>query len=145
MRIRNARRAARRLRSIPAEYRRGVQAALLASVAEMNSLAITEIQANSGSGRTYGRGRRQHIASAPGEYPNTDTGELVRKMFFRLSGPLTAIWGNSAQHALPLELGTSRMAARPFIWPTFIALHRKAADRVGSAVGDALKAAARGR
>lgn len=145
MTVRNAQRAIRRLGNIRGEYRRRVEAALLASAAEMNSHAIVKIQKNSGSGRSYKRGSRMHVASAPGEYPNTDYGELVRKMFFELRGRLTAVWGNSAKHARPLELGTSRMAARPFLRPTYMALRDRMRQRVGVAVRDALKAGARGR
>ncbi|WP_442577859.1 hypothetical protein ACSBOB_20140 [Mesorhizobium sp. ASY16-5R] len=145
MTVRNVQRLTRKLVGIPEGARRRIEGALLASAAEMNSFAIVKIQKGSGTGRTYKRGQRSHTASAPGEYPNSDYGELVRKMFFEMRGRLTAVWGNSAKHARPLELGTSRMAARPFLRPTYLALRERAKKRVGDAVREALKAYARGR
>ncbi|MET4294718.1 HK97 gp10 family phage protein [Bradyrhizobium sp. LB8.2] len=124
----------RKLSQIPAKVSNPVSNALLASVAEMNGHAIIRIQKNSGSGRAYKRGKRIHIASAPGEFPNTDYGELVRKMYYRLTDPLVAIWANSSKHALPLEVGTSRMAPRPFARPTFKALMKQATERVARAM-----------
>lgn len=69
-----------------------------------------------GTGRTYGK----HTASAPGEPPAPDTGQLrnatqadtqVRREGQDLVGRIVA---NSAQ-AEALEKGTERMAARPFL------------------------------
>jgi len=143
--VRNVQRLNRKLGRIPAEARRRVEAALLASAAEMNSHAIVKIQTNSGSGRGYKRGSRTHIASSPGEFPNTDRGELVSKMFFELRSRLTVAWGNFAKHARPLEFGTSRMAARPFIRPTYMALRDRMKKRVSDAVTEALRTVANGR
>src|SRR5262249_42861014 len=134
MTVRNADRLVKKLSMLPSRLTRPVEGALLASAAEMNNHAIIRIQKNSGTGRVYRRGGRVHVGSSPGEYPNTDTGELVRNMYFRLVAPFVAHWGNTAKHALPLEKGTSRMAARPFVRPTFLALIDKAKDRVGKAV-----------
>lgn len=143
-RVLNGDRLVRKLSRISTSYQKEVEKALLASAAEMNSYAITKIQRGTSAGRTYRRGGRVHIASAPGAYPNTDYGELVRGMFFGMTGYLTASWGNRAKHAKPLEFGTSRMAARPFIRPTFNALYAKAVKRIGVAVQNAIKASANG-
>ena len=145
MKVRNVDRAIRRLSLISKEAEKRVQAALLASATEMNNYAVVHIQTNSGTGKSYKRGRRAHIASAPGEYPNTDYGELVRGFFVKVTGRLRVTWGNKAKHALPLEVGTSRMAARPFMRPTYAALHDKISKRIADAVREALKAGAHGR
>lgn len=144
MALRNAARLQRKLLALPRRYQRPVENALLAAAQDMSSFAIVKIQRNSGTGRRYKRGGRIHIASSPGEYPNADFGELVRKMFAEKRGRLTAVWGNTAKHALFLEIGTSRMAARPFMRPTLLALRDKIQARVRDAVRSALKAAARG-
>ena len=62
-----------------------------------------------------------HIVSAPGETPNADTHDLDRSIH---AGELidtgdqiqTSVIADS-DHALYLELGTSRMAERPFLRP----------------------------
>lgn len=71
------------------------------------------------TGRLYKRGRRSHRASAPGEPPTVDFGNLRRsietdvvKSYHRVdlySG------GHEAPYAIYLEFGTRRMAARPFM------------------------------
>lgn len=65
-------------------------------------------------GAIQGKG---HVASAPGEAPNWDTGELANKIVTRKSGRMSAQTAAYADHAAPLELGTSKMAARPFMSP----------------------------
>lgn len=62
------------------------------------------------SGRTYGA----HRASAPGESPASETGELVNG-FSVTSRPGGAEVHNSAEHWSLLEYGTSKMAPRPFV------------------------------
>lgn len=133
----------RRLASVsPATVKR-ISNELEAGVASMHSLAVRRIQKNSGSGRIYVRGGVAHTASAPGEYPNTDTGELVRKMGWRSTSALTSIFFANAQHARPLEWGTSRMAPRPFMRPTFRELEPRIRTKVRAAVRAALREASR--
>jgi hypothetical protein len=67
------------------------------------------------TGRIYRRRGIAHQASAPGEPPATDTGHLVQSGrtefdFDNLSG--TANW--STEYAAKLELGTARIAPRPY-------------------------------
>lgn len=65
-------------------------------------------------GRRYKRGRRFHIASAPGEAPAIDTGFLARSITSEVAlNTLIVTAGTS--YASYLEDGTRRMAARPFM------------------------------
>lgn len=59
-----------------------------------------------------------HVPSAPGQPPNADTRQLDGSIETtgkpeRLQVKVTA----NAPHAVPLELGSSKMAARPFMKP----------------------------
>ena len=74
--------------------------------------------ASGGTGRTYRRGNVTHIASAPGQYPATDRGRLVNSIRAIINGT-TAIVGTDVAYGPMLELGTSRMAARPWLLPSF--------------------------
>lgn len=65
-------------------------------------------------GAVSGKG---HVASAPGEPPNRDTGDLQGGLENRLVEPLLAEFSSNSPHAAPLELGTSKMAARPSVRP----------------------------
>lgn len=60
---------------------------------------------------------KNHVASAPGEAPNRDTGGLQAGFETSQTGPLTAEFRATAAHSTPLEFGTSKMAARPFVRP----------------------------
>lgn len=74
-------------------------------------------------GRTYKRGRRVHVASAPGEPPATDTGLLrnsvqAGRRMRRTARAVIGEVGIGAEYALFLEKGTRRMKPRPFIGRT---------------------------
>lgn len=63
-----------------------------------------------------------HVPSAPGEYPKSDTHDLeqslhVGELIATEQGVTTSAIADS-DHAAYLELGTSRMAARPFMVPS---------------------------
>lgn len=89
----------------------GIRRAALQGEARMKA-----ILSQPGSGKTYGK----HTASAPGEPPAPDTGQLraatqadtnVRREGSDLVGRVVA----NKEYALALEKGTERMAARPFM------------------------------
>lgn len=92
--------------------------ALIRATESVRSEALTLILKTAKTGRIYRRGRRRHQASAPGEAPASDTGTLVGRIRTsydsdNLVGTITA----STAYAAPLEYGTARMAARPFLRP----------------------------
>ena len=66
---------------------------------------------------------RVHQASAPGEFPATDRGELVRSIGFDTADPkdfaagmgIGVVMFASAPHAIPLELKPSSRGGRPFM------------------------------
>lgn len=84
--------------------------------------AVRGIQSGPASGSTYTRGNVSHTASAPGEYPMSDTGRLASsvQVEVELSGPRPrADVGTNIEYGPMLEFGTSRMAARPWLLPSF--------------------------
>ena len=91
---------------------RGVQTAALRGEAILKA----DILSRPGSGELYGK----HRASAPGQPPAPDTGRLraatqadpqVRADGTDIVGRVVA----NTEYALPLETGTERVAARPFL------------------------------
>lgn len=67
-----------------------------------------------GKGRQYGA----HRASAPGDPPATDTGQLAASITHRIGTDgrgLFAFVGSKLKKVRYLELGTSRIAPRPFL------------------------------
>lgn len=68
------------------------------------------------TGRSYKRGKdKVHIASAPGESPAVDSGNLTGSIQQVFPSTLEAKIGTNVEYAVLLESGTTRMAARP-LW-----------------------------
>jgi HK97 gp10 family phage protein len=101
---------------------REINKALYASAKKVEAEAKRSIAEGGKTGRTYTRGGITHRASAPGEAPATDTGRLVNS----ITGELVKDKGGEAEvragggvvnYARALEFGTTKMAARPFLFP----------------------------
>ena len=80
--------------------------------------AIRSIQSGPKSGRTYEKynPRRTHKASAPGQAPASDTGNLVSQIMSVADGKDTLV-ESRAEYSKFLEFGTSKMLPRPFLFP----------------------------
>lgn len=90
-------------------------------VTDTHALAVAGIQRGPKSGVTYRRGGVTHRASAPGQYPASDTGRLASSVRMEMPQPgnLTGRVGTAVNYGPHLEFGTSRMAARPWLMPSF--------------------------
>lgn len=112
------------------QMRAGVYQALFAGGNMIQVAAQTSITEGSISGAG-------HVASQPGEPPNADTRALDTQIETTGDpGALRVEVSSNAPHSVPLEDGSSKMAARPFMRPASIAnrgavlaLVRKALDR----------------
>jgi hypothetical protein len=58
--------------------------------------------------------------SAPGQPPGVDTGTLRASISTQATGVLSGEVYTTVDYAPPLEYGTSRMAARPFMMPGLV-------------------------
>ena len=76
-----------------------------------------EIEYGAKTGITYQRGNKTHTASAPGQAPASDSGKLVGSIRYLKKSATEHEVSINSEYALALEVGTSRMAARPFITP----------------------------
>lgn len=92
-------------------------------VTDTHMFAIDGIAGPPKSGTTYEKynPRRSHTASAPGQYPATDTGRLLGSVRMELpgTGRMVGRVGTAVEYGPYLEFGTSRMAARPWLLPSF--------------------------
>ena len=77
------------------------------------------------SGETYGN----HTSSAPGQSPANWTGELVNSISAINEGKNSKVIVN-ANYAEFLELGTSKMRARPFILPSIQKVKKDLAQKL---------------
>jgi len=116
-----------------------VVTALDVSAQTMQSVAVRKINEGPRSGRTYYINGRNHQASAPGEPPKTITGALASSVFKRLDAPgLFSEVGTGLDYGKYLEFGTSRMAPRPWMQPSFGEVLPAAEDLMRKALGSAL-------
>jgi hypothetical protein len=79
---------------------------------------VKDVLSQPGSGELYIKGRTKHRASAPGEAPAPNTGQLrnsTSSEVLRVPGGATGQVIVAAEHALPLEIGTETIKPRPFI------------------------------
>lgn len=107
---------------------------------EVQGQAVDGIQQGPATGNP--RPLKNRVASsrgsAPGEYPMTDIGDLVRSI--RVTPTISgADVRSSAQHAIPLEFGTRHMAPRPFLSRAL----REKEDEIAEIYADAMRDALR--
>jgi len=77
---------------------------------------IQRVSRGGGAGRIYRHGKRsQHHASAPGEYPATDSGRLVNSVHYEMRGPYSGALVSDVGYAGFLTEGTVRMAPRKML------------------------------
>lgn len=72
---------------------------------------IRNVSRGAGGGRMYG----SHKASAPGEYPVTDTGRLVNSVDYQMTGPREGKLISDIVYAAYLTSGTFKMAPRKML------------------------------
>ena len=113
----------RRLNQLVRQLPGAVDEALDAAAHE--ALAQIVLSFNSSpAGRTYERDGVEHTASSPGYPPNIDIGNLSGSMRVEKTGTLEYQVMDGVEYGVHLELGTERMAARPFVTPVFEAMRQ---------------------
>lgn len=117
------------------QLQRDIGAALFATADDVRAKSRRLITAGSVGGKG-------HVASSPGEPPNNDTGNLIATHETRLLEWNHAQVAVTAPYAAPLETGTSKMAARPFLGPATRASKPDMEKRVTAAIQQAARRAA---
>ena len=99
-----------------AERRQAQQDGLEAGIGVLETYVKLNLSRH-GSGEVYRRGSKTHQASAPGEPPAPDIGNLRDSVQPGKATPVEAILDVFAEYGPHLEFGTIHMAARPFLRP----------------------------
>ena len=83
--------------------------------------AIKSIQTGAKSGVVYQKynPKRTHRASAPGQSPASDTGNLVSNIIVKQKDSNIVEVQSNANYSAYLEFCTSKMQPRPFMFPAF--------------------------
>jgi len=112
--------ATKALEKVKEDLENNMQEILLGGGQLIRGEAIRSIQTGAKSGKTYKRYNptRTHKASAPGEAPASDTGFLVSNIRVREQKDVVQV-RSEASYSKFLEFGTSKMLARPFLFPAF--------------------------
>jgi HK97 gp10 family phage protein len=110
--------ATKALEKVKEDLENNMQEILLGGGQLIRGEAIRSIQQGAKSGKTYKRYNptRTHKASAPGEAPASDTGFLVSNIRVKDEKDLVQV-RSEASYSKFLEYGTSKMLARPFMFP----------------------------
>lgn len=106
-------------RRIGAQMAANIDDAVNASAHQIVGNAVLAIQNPPKTGRTYMHGKVVHQASAPGEAPASDTGNLARSGSVRRVGLAHYQCVFSAEYARPLEYGNAAgtILPRPYLRP----------------------------
>jgi HK97 gp10 family phage protein len=94
--------------------------------------------------RKKGAEKMFHHPSLEGHPPAIDTGRLVSHVNYivdldGLGASIGAMDAATLEYAEPLEFGTSKMAARPWLQPAFKRNKKKVSDRIEVAVSKSIK------
>lgn len=92
---------------------------------EGRNIVVRSMAQSPATGETYTRsGGVTHTASAPGNPPRIDTGELVNSITPNKRSE--ALWAVDAgtEYAHYLEYGSTRIAARPYMGPMSVVLQK---------------------
>ena len=128
---------ARRLQAIGRRSREAVRDALAHSARELEHEIKRSILDNPRRGPPYVRGHptRTGRASAPGDPPADDLGQLARDVTLMIDADgYGATVESRAAHSRFLEFGTAEMAARPFMFPAFERHRARIVKRIAAAL-----------
>lgn len=136
-------RALESARNIAANTRFGIEKAWWRAGKDLIKEFNTQVLAKNKTGRLYirrtrGGTRRKHIASAPGETPANRTGNYRKSIGFNVRSSKELVFGNSAEYAGFLELGTSRMKKRPGLGNAMKATERNIIRNLSTEISEAI-------
>lgn len=117
------------------------QKMLGAALFEAGDTIATYAQKLITTGAVSGKG---HVPSKPGEPPSNDSGVLANNIEVTQPEPLEVVISSNAPYATALELGTSKMEARPYFRPARDAKKKEARKRFAEQVDKIVKGGAGG-
>lgn len=137
----------RKLLSLGADMREALSEGILITAHEVRTTAIKSIQEHSVGSfvkrSRQGGGTYDHVASAPGSAPNTDTGALVSSIAVEMDNEkIEAEIGSNLKYGYWLEFGTKKnLAPRPWLNPALNANRDNLMSNIKKAVMNRIKKA----
>lgn len=109
---------------------------------DIRNTTITEMQTGPKTGKIYKKKSVTHQASAPGQYPAVDSGELLRSIMFDVRSMEVEVGSKAgAPYAEYLEFGTKKMKARPWLDPSVEKHRQNIIDATGFEVSETINSA----
>lgn len=112
-----------KLNKMKAQAKKENLAAIIKHLMLLHSDTVRKMQQGERSGKTYKKGQnRYHQASAPGEFPKTDRGQLVSSLFYETDvrgDKVEGKFGSKAAHGKHLEYKPAAHGGRPWLKPQF--------------------------
>lgn len=130
-----------RLKRASLEARNKVEIAVNKAGHLIRSEAVKSISRGSRTGITYSRGGISHTASARGEFPKTDTGELVTNITVEPDGHSAITVGSRIQapQGFWLETKEPSQGGRPWLAPVIKKHTKRVFNLVEKAVKEAIE------
>ena len=121
IKVKNLKKAMAQLQNLSKDIEPDFQEVVKGGAQVIRGEAIKSIQTGAKSGIVYEKynPRRTHRASAPGQAPASDTGNLVSKIMVQQKDKNHVEVQSNADYSAFLEYGTSKMEPRPFMLPAF--------------------------
>ena len=121
IKVQNLEKVIKAFRTLSKDMKPDLQEVIKGGAQLIRGEAVKSIQTGPKSGKVYTRYNptRTHIASAPGEAPASDTGNLVSQIRVNQKSQDIVTVESRASYSKFLEYGTSKMQARPFLFPAY--------------------------
>tara|TARA_R110000796_G_scaffold27008_5_gene74641 strand:+ start:146 stop:598 length:453 start_codon:yes stop_codon:yes gene_type:complete len=146
IKVRNLKGLSEKLSRVPSDMLIPLQKQVFIAALSVQKSAIESIQKGSRSGSIYKRGGKSSQRSDDGEFPKTDRGGLVSSIYAKSiegSNKLAYKVYTKLKYGIWLELGTTKMAARPWLFPAYKANVKEIRKNIRSALVKVLKKAKR--
>jgi len=140
IKITNLKKTLKKLEKLDEHMQKPLQEVIMGGGQLIRGEAIKSIQTGAKSGIVYEKynPRRSHRSSAPGQSPASDTGNLVNKIIVKNNGNEVRVQSN-ANYSKYLEYGTSKMLARPFMFPAKEKSKRKIVEATANKVIEVIR------
>jgi HK97 gp10 family phage protein len=119
VKVKGIKKAMDSLKSLEKDLEAPFRDVILGGAQLIRSEAVKSIMQGPKTGRIYEKynPRRTHRASAPGQAPASDTGNLVSQIQVKSTNPDEVTVESGANYSKFLEFGTSKILPRPFLFP----------------------------
>lgn len=128
----------RALKKLGTRSSKALRHGINATAQQVRNTAIKSIQGQSQGAvvirYSQGGGAYEHVASSPGDAPNTDTGALVKSIAVEQPNDANAFVGTGLDYGLFLEFGTTNMKPRPWLQPALDGNIKNLNDNISKSV-----------